>query len=69
MRAKSNEGIGGAMSVHECALALGVCDRTVLRLIDRGELRAFRVGRALRILSGEVERYINSHMVATDEEA
>ena len=69
MIAKSNEGTSWALSVHECALALGVCDRTVRLLIDRGELRAFKVGRALRILNGEVERYINSHMVATDEEA
>jgi len=29
----------------------------VYRLIDRGELRAFRIGRVIRLKSGDVEAY------------
>lgn len=42
---------------------LGISPREVYRLIERGEVRAYRVGRALRIPASEVERYISTHMV------
>lgn len=42
---------------------LGISAREVYRLIEKGEVRAFRVGRALRIPASEVERYISAHMV------
>lgn len=34
------------------------CSRTVLRMIERGELVAFRIGPLWRIRRGEVSRYI-----------
>jgi excisionase family DNA binding protein len=37
------------LSVNECAAMLGVEHKCVRRLIDRGELPAYRVGRLLRI--------------------
>jgi excisionase family DNA binding protein len=37
------------VSVREAAGRLGVSERTVWRLLDRGELRALRLGRVVRI--------------------
>jgi len=45
------------MSTDEAAHRLGVATKTVYRLIDRGELRAFRIGRVIRLKSGDVEAY------------
>ena len=45
-------------NVRGAAMALGVSERTVRRLIDRGELRARRVGAQLRVTRAEVERYL-----------
>ncbi len=53
-------GFGGHpdwMSTDEVAHRLGVATKTVYRLIDRGELRAFRIGRVIRLKSGDVEAY------------
>ena len=47
----------GWMSTDEVAHRLGVATKTVYRLIDRGELRAFRIGRVIRLKSGDVEAY------------
>ena len=58
-----------AMTVAEFADALCISQRQVYRLIETGDVKSFRVGRAVRIPTGEVERYINTHMVATNEEA
>jgi excisionase family DNA binding protein len=40
---------GPYLTVAECAALLAVDHKTVRRLIERGELPALRVGRALRI--------------------
>ena len=45
------------MNTDEVAHRLGVATKTVYRLIDRGELRAFRIGRVIRLKSGDVEAY------------
>ena len=41
------------MSIHRGACPTLETDR----LIDRGELRAFRIGRVIRLKSGDVEAY------------
>ena len=58
--ARTGVGSGGHpgwMSTDEVAHRLGVATKTVYRLIDRGELRAFRIGRVIRLKSGDVEAY------------
>ena len=50
------------MSVNDYAGRLAISPRQVYRLIEQGEVKAFRVGRAVRIPSSEVERFINDHM-------
>ncbi len=50
--------MGADMSVEAVAESLGVSAKTVRREIERGKIRAFRVGlRCLRISQNEVDRY------------
>lgn len=50
------------MTVPAYAGRLAISPRQVYRLIEQGEVKAYRIGRAVRIPSTEVERYITSHM-------
>ena len=43
------------MTIKQTAVELNVSDRTVRRLIDKGELRAYRVGGQLRISPQDVD--------------
>ena len=49
---------GRLRSLAEVAAYLGVCIRTVRRLITRGELRVHRVGRNLRIQDAELAAFV-----------
>jgi len=53
---------GRLRSLKEVADYLDVSIRTVRRLIVRGELRAHRVGRSLRIQDAELARYVAATM-------
>ncbi len=54
--------VHGAPLIDICAVArrLDVCAKTVRRLIARGELRAYRVGRQLRIGEDELIRFLDA---------
>lgn len=45
-------------SMREAAEALAVCERTVGNLIARGELRAVRIGRAVRVHLDDLTAFI-----------
>lgn len=47
-----------ALSVASVASRLEVCELTVRRLIQSGDLRAVRVGRLVRVPIDEVERLV-----------
>jgi excisionase family DNA binding protein len=48
------------MRLREIATVLGICVRSVRRMIDRGELPpCVRVGRAVGLMQSEVEAYLN----------
>lgn len=47
-----------AFSVKETAQILGLCEKTVRRLIDRKKLRAIRVLRHLLIPKSEIIRFL-----------
>jgi excisionase family DNA binding protein len=47
------------MTVGEAATILHVSTRTIRRLTERGELRAVRIGRSLRIRPGDIEHMIH----------
>lgn len=53
---------GRLRSLREVADYLGVSIRTIRRLIARGELRAHRVGRSLRIQDAELAAYVAASM-------
>jgi len=46
------------MSTGEAARRLGVTVRTLYRLIDEGELPAYKFGRVIRLQEGEVDDFI-----------
>ncbi len=46
------------ISIDETGTRLGVCRRTVSRLIDKGKLRLVRVGRLARVRQSDVDRFI-----------
>ena len=50
------------MTVPAYAGCLAISPRQVYRLIEQGEVKAYRIGRAVRIPTSEVERYITSHL-------
>ncbi len=45
-------------TLDETAQSLQLSRRTVQRMIDRGELRAIRVGAATRIAWAEIDRFV-----------
>jgi excisionase family DNA binding protein len=47
------------LDIPAVARRLDVCDKTVRRLIGRGELRAHRIGRLLRISEEELDRFLD----------
>jgi excisionase family DNA binding protein len=46
------------LSVDAVAEQLGMCAKTIRRLIDRGELRAHRFGRAIRVSEDDLAVFI-----------
>ena len=52
-----------AYSIKEVAVAFGVSEKSVRRLIDRGKLRPSRALRHLRIPKKEVERFLDETLV------
>jgi excisionase family DNA binding protein len=52
------------MSTGEAADALGLRTRTLYRLIDEGQLPAYRFGRVIRLRRHEVEAFIDRSRIA-----
>jgi excisionase family DNA binding protein len=50
--------LADALTTAEAAAELGVSEDTVLRLVQRGELRAYKVGRAWKIRREDLEAYL-----------
>lgn len=55
------------LSTAEAAEALGVTPRTLYRLIDRGEIPAYRLGRVIRLKTPEVDAYIDGSKIEPGE--
>ncbi|MEA3214678.1 MAG: Helix-turn-helix domain [Acidimicrobiia bacterium] len=51
----------GWLSVHQACRRLKITRSTLLRLIDDGELPAYRIGWMIRLLVADVEAYRRSH--------
>ena len=52
------------LSTDQAAKHLGVATRTLYRIIDTGELPAYRFGRVIRLRRHEVEEFVNDSRVA-----
>ena len=50
------DGDGEWMSTADAARLLGITPRTLFRLIDSGDIPAYRFGRVIRIRQSDVER-------------
>jgi excisionase family DNA binding protein len=48
------------MSTRDAAAYLGITPRTVYKLIDTDQLRAYRFGRVIRIRGGDLDTFIDS---------
>jgi excisionase family DNA binding protein len=48
------------MSTAEAARHLGLTTRTLYRLIDEGEIPAYKFGRVIRLQRGDVDAFIAS---------
>jgi excisionase family DNA binding protein len=51
------------MSTGEAARRLGVTVRTLYRLIDEGELPAYKFGRVIRLQENEVDDFISQSRI------
>jgi len=47
-----------AVDINQAAQMIGVSDDTIRREIDRGRLRAVKIGRVWRIRTSELEAYL-----------
>jgi excisionase family DNA binding protein len=47
-----------AFSISQLAKRLDVCERTARRLIEAGELKAYRVGRQWRVFEPDLQDYL-----------
>lgn len=48
------------LSVHDAAERLSLCEKTVRQLLASGELRACRIGRAIRVSTSAIESFIRA---------
>lgn len=51
------------LGTQEAARQLGITTRTLYRLIDEGEILAYKLGRVLRLKLGDVEAFLESARV------
>ncbi len=51
------------MSTQEAAEKLGITVRTLYRLIDHGELAAYKFGRVIRLQETDVDGFINASRI------
>ena len=54
--------------IDETAEYLGVCERTIRRLINKGELPAFRIGRSLRIRKKDLQQFLRRQLLEFQDE-
>jgi len=55
---------GDWLSTKEAAAALGLTPRTLYRLIDEGQLPAYRFGRVIRLKQTEIDAFVGTSRIA-----
>ena len=56
------------LNLEEVAKVLGVSERTVLRLLDKREIKGFKVGRAWRFAQADVDTYVEQQRKKAEED-
>ena len=51
------------MSTNEAAKALGITLRTLYRLIDEGEIAAYKIGRVIRVKSVDISQFVEASRI------
>jgi excisionase family DNA binding protein len=54
---------GEWMSTKQASEALGVTLRTLYRLIDEGQLIAYKIGRVIRLKPGDIDTFVDGARV------
>ena len=54
---------GDWLSTKEAAAALGLTPRTLYRLIDEGQLPAYRFGRVIRLKQTEIDSFVSKSQI------
>ncbi|MDW3179942.1 MAG: helix-turn-helix domain-containing protein [Acidimicrobiia bacterium] len=54
---------GDWLSTKEAASALGLTPRTLYRLIDEGQLPAYRFGRVIRLKQSEIDEFVGTSRI------
>jgi excisionase family DNA binding protein len=52
------------LSTKEAARRLGIANRTLYRLIDEGQIAAYKFGRVIRIQESDVDGFIQAARIA-----
>lgn len=58
---------GDWLSTKEAAAALGLTPRTLYRLIDEGQLPAYRFGRVIRLKQNEINDFVGQSKIEPGE--
>ncbi len=58
---------GDWLSTKEAASALGLTPRTLYRLIDEGQLPAYRFGRVIRLKQSEIDSFVAKSQITPGE--
>lgn len=58
---------GDWLSTKEAASALGLTPRTLYRLIDEGQLPAYRFGRVIRLKQNEIDAFVSQSQIEPGE--
>lgn len=51
------------LSTNEAAERLGITSRTLYRMVDQGDLPAYRMGRVIRFKTDEVDAFIEASRI------
>ena len=51
------------LSTAEAAKRLGITPRTLYRIIDEGQLPAYKFGRVIRVKEGDVEAFVEASRI------
>jgi excisionase family DNA binding protein len=65
--ALTNDGAVRWLGTTEAAEKLGVVPRTLYRMIDEGQIPAYKMGRVIRVKEGDLDAFLESTRVQPGE--